>query len=345
MIGKSGAVNVYSPTNGIVDEVFIKNEDVVKKAQELFTVKSTATQQEQQRAYADYMTAKSTLETATATNHSLQAAMFEAWDEFRELATNDTYENADGTPKHTERALPEFHIAEKNWLAAEQKFKTQQSVIAQAQAQLSSATLLYEATKNATVKATADGVVSNLSVVPGSIVSINTALAPTTPVLSIGNFAIHEVIVSLGENDIPKVEPGQRAVIEVDAIDGKTFSGIVRRVDKIGTEVRGVIRYNLYVELLEDDPDFRPGMSVDVDITARELANVLIVPNTAVKPYQGGRAVRVPSRQKGKFDYIPVEIGTRGNKYTEIIKGLSDGQTIITTLTSEEAKKKGFLGL
>lgn len=344
MIAKSGTVNVYSPTNGFVEKVLVQNDDVVKKDQELFTVKSTATQQESQQAYANYMTARSTLDTAIATRHSLQASMFEAWDEFRELATSDTYENDDGTPKNTERAHPEFHVAEKNWLAAEQKFKTQQNAIAQAQAQVASTWLLYQATQNSTVKATADGTVSNLSVVSGSTVSVNSPASPAPPVLSIGNFTVTEVVASLGENDIAKIEPGHNASVEVDAVDGKTFDAIVRRVDKIGTDFQGVMRYNVYLELTETDPDFRPGMSADVDITARRLNQVLSVPNAAVKPYQGGRAVRVPGTQKGTFDYVPVRIGIRGDKYTQIINGLSDGQTIITTLTSEEAKKTGPLG-
>src|SRR5688572_20805943 len=53
----SGRVEVQSPTNGVVRQVLVKNGDVVTKGQILFTVESSATEQEQRSAYADYLAA------------------------------------------------------------------------------------------------------------------------------------------------------------------------------------------------------------------------------------------------------------------------------------------------
>ena len=82
-------------------------------------------------------------------------------------------------------------------------------------------------------------------------------------------------------------------------------------------------------------------MSVDADIKTKTAKNVLIVPNSSVKPYQGGRAVRVPG-EKGEVKFIPVEIGIRGIKNTQILSGIRQGQEVITALSNESIKRPGL---
>ncbi len=340
----NGKVDIYSPTTGVIDTLLVANGDTVTEKQELFSAKSSATEQEKQTAYASYLTAQTTLEAAQATLFSLQADMFDAWDTYRTLATGDKYENSDGTPKNEQRALPEFHIAQKDWYAAEAEYKNQQTVISKAQAQVNYTWLAYQATQNITVKSPIAGTVSNVSVIPGSNVTIYSLLAPATPVLSISNFSKTEAKILFGEDDIVKIKTGQEAQVSVDAVDNKTYKGKVQRIDSIGTEVKGVIRYSVYIEILDPDEKLRPGMNVDVNIVTNKLSNVLTVSNSAIKPYKGGKAVRVPGAKKGEVDYVPVKVGIRGDKNTEIIEGLSEGQTIISSLASEEAKKTGLFG-
>lgn len=341
-LSASGKADIYSPTTGIISEVFVTNGEEVTPGQTLFTAQSIATPQEKQAAYADYMSAKSTLDGAQATLNSLQSSMFSAWDTYKTLAENDTYENADGSPKADQRNLPEFHIAQKNWYAAEAQFKNQQTVISSAQARTSAAWLAYQATQNSTVTAPIAGKVANLSVAKGASVGVNSALAPTEPVLSIADFSVTEAKILLGEDDISKIKVAQKVSITIDAVPGKTYTGIVRRVDTIGTLVKGVIRYGVYIEVTDADKNIRPGMNIDASIHTGEARGVLIVPNTAVKPYQGGKAVRVPGKTKGAVDYLPVVVGMRGEKLTEIKQGLSENQIIITSLVSETKKKSPF---
>ena len=342
-ISSSARTDVYSPTNGIVETVLIKNGEQVTAGRELFTIISSSTEQEKSQALANYLTAKNTLDTANATLFSLQSTMFSQWDTFKALAENDTYETSEGTPKYENRTLPAFLIAERDWLAAEANYKKQQSVIRQAQAQVASTSLLYQATQNATVKANADGTIYNLSIAPGNSVKINTASSPTTPLATIANRGITEVFVSLSENDIAKVRQEQQALIEVNAVNDKSYDGIVRRVDTIGTDEGGVIRYKAYMEMTNPDDALRPGMNADLKITTNTATDVLTVPNSSIKPYQGSRAVRVPD-EKGEIKYIPVEIGIKGEEKTQVTKGLEEGQEIIISLSNEQIKRPGLFG-
>lgn len=333
-IAVSGRVDVQSPTNGVIKEVFVKNGDIVKKGQALFTVESSATEQEQRSAHADYLAAKAALDNANATLNALQAELFR---------TNQIFVNDRGVdnPTKDQKDDPVYIQQNANWLKAEADYKNQQTVIAQAQAKVSSALLAYQATQNATVKATLAGKVSNLAVTTGSGVSAATLTSSPRPVLTISSQGSTEVIVSLSESDIAKVQEGQEAIIEINAIDNETYNGIVRRVDEVGTDNGGVIRYNAYIEVLEADSRIRSGMTVDVDIITKKLHNVLSVPNSAVKPYQGGRAVRVYDAGKRDFVYKPVTVGVRGNSRTQILDGIEEGQEVVTSLSNEQLKRSG----
>ena len=58
---QAAQVSVYSTSNGVVGELYVKNGDSVQVGQELFKVKSTSTDQEEATAYASYLTALNNL--------------------------------------------------------------------------------------------------------------------------------------------------------------------------------------------------------------------------------------------------------------------------------------------
>lgn len=347
-IRSTAKTDVYSPATGIVETVSVHNADNVLVGQELFTVRSTATEQEKAQAWAAYLSAKNTLDTAQTTMLSLQSTMFSKWKTYKDLAQGDEYENSDGTPRHDQRANPVFHIAEKDWLAAEGNYKKQQDVIAQAQAALSSAYLLYQATQNSTVKATSNGAVANLSVATGDTVTAKTAAStPKTPALLIVTDTAETVIrLSINEVDIPKIMPGQKASITIDAIPESAFSGTVTAVDSVGTEDQGIITYTVLVSVPDAGPAVRPGMTANVDIEVDAAENVLVVPNTAIKPYAGKKAVQILDPQTKEPTFIPVDIGLKSTEKTEIVSGIAEGQYVIagTKNGAVSGSRGGFFG-
>ena len=336
-VRKGASTDVISPSTGIVDEVLVENGDTVVVGDVLFTVTSTATEQEKSAAYSSYLTAQTVLNTANATAHSLHSTMLSKWKTFYDLATNSTYEK-DGSPKDDNRTAVEFHTAKDDWLSAEAKYKDQQTAIAQGQADVNSKSLLFQATQNAEVVAQANGIIANLALAKG-----NGVAAADTALTIVSDTKNELVNVSINEIDIPKIKKGQKAVVTVDALDDKKFDGLVDRVDSVGVSTQGVITYTVYVLLVDSDPRIRTGMTANVDIETETVENALSVPNSAVKPYQGGRAVRI---LKGKDPtYIPVQIGVRGDERTEILDGLSEGQIIITGATNESVqRRRGLFG-
>lgn len=339
-----GSTKVYSPTNGTVVELYVENGDSVAVGDELFKVVSTATEEEKQEASAAYFKASSDQAAASANSNSLRSSMYSAWESFRDLATDTTYQDGSGNPKAKEREATEFQTLQDDWLAAEKLYKNSQTQISAAAAAASAANLAYQATQNAVVKATGNGMIQNISISKGGKVQANiqTVLSSSTvgPALLITTSKTR-IKALIGQSDVAKVKPGQKVILDPDAYQDIEFEGVVERVDEIGVETSGVVGYGVYIALVKSDDRLKTGMTFDAEIETEKVDNALTVNNSAVVLYKGGRAVRVKGKNS-EIEYVPVAIGLRGNERTQILKGVSDNQEVITSLSNEQVKRPGL---
>src|SRR5882724_4237392 len=342
-VAAGSQVSVGSPADGIIQEVSVKNGDTVSAGQNLFQVNATATPQEQASAYADYLSAQNNLNTAKSKMNSLQSALFKA---------NQTFINDKGisNPSDQQKSDPTYIEENADWLQAEADYTNQQGVISQAQAALNNASLAYQATQNAIVTAPVGGTVANLSVLVGSSVSAvnnntsntNNSSATTTssssstsssPVIVNGDFSMLSIKAQVSEVDIPNVHVGQKATVTLDAFADKTFVGTVTSVDTIGTTSSGVVTYNVYISLVEPPATIQPGMTASVIIQTNRKEDVLQVPTSAIQTTNGTPTVRV--LKNGQVTAVPVETGITSDSTTEITSGLSEGDTVVTSIVSQ----------
>jgi multidrug resistance efflux pump len=170
--------------------------------------------------------------------YSMQASMFTDWDTFMQIAQNSTYQNEDGTPNHVNRSLPEFHIANDNWLASEAKYKNQQNVVTQAQTALSAAWSSYQQT-SPVIYAPISGTVTGFSLQEGSVIvaSTNTSNSAqsATKIASIKtNKSLPMVSVNLTEIDVPKVSIGDKATITLSVFGQDVYRKSIS-IDTAGT--------------------------------------------------------------------------------------------------------------
>ena len=99
------------------------------------------------------------------------------------------------------------------------------------------------------------------------------------------------VDVEVSEVDINSVSAGQPVSLTFDAILGKEYHGEVVEVAKTGTSVQGVVSFKVTVELMDADEDVKPGMTAAVNIVVKELQDVVLIPNRAVRLSDGSRVV------------------------------------------------------
>lgn len=311
---------VTSPTNGTITELFVQNNTVVKKGDQLFHIESSATADQQKKAYADYLAAQSVVNADKADAYTLQSLMFSKWDTFFHLATNSTYQNGDGSPNTTNRILPEFTTAQDDWLASEARYKNQQGVLAKDQAALASALLTYNETKSVTVTAPAAGTVTNLTAQIGDQVEA----AATRPVLLITDFSNPVIVSDIDQDNIPHLAVGQQAQIVFDALPDQTYSGYVSVIDANGTKVQGTVTFRTIITLSHVSPQMHPNMTATITIETAKRVGVLTVPNDALTHTNGHWYVQRTHTNARSL----VTIGVQGTTSTEITGGLRDGDTI-----------------
>jgi HlyD family secretion protein len=187
------------------------------------------------------------------------------------------------------------------------------------------------------VTAPFDGVIAKIQTQPWAQASSGGAVV---------TMITHQMIatVTLNEVDVAKVKETQKATLTFDAIDSLSLTGEVVEVSPLGTVSQGVVSYEVKVAFDSQDDRIKSGMSVSVSIVTEVKADVLAVPNAAVK-VQGTQhyvqTIDLPTGIKAGTDglyisaqtpnRVTVEIGTANDTLTEITSGLKEGDQVITS--------------
>ena len=343
--GQVLSVNVMSANtkaSGIVKKVYVQDGDYVNKGDKILEINlDFQGQQKNVSAWSSYLSAKNSLESARASQYTLQVDLFSKWDSFKELAESDDYEESDGTPKYEQRALPEFHIPEKQWLAAELKYKNQEQVISQAQVGLNSSWLNYVQT-SPTITAPTSGIITSLMFAEGmSIGSLDTGNTTSNQkVATIKTEGMPIVSVNLSEIDVSQVEIGQKATITLDGITDKTFIGEIIGIDRIGETTSGVTQYPAIIRLDSSSREILPNMTVTANIIIDRKENVLLIPSSAVQTQDEQNFIKILKGDQAQS--ISVETGLVSDTQTEIVSGLEEGDLVITgTVSSVGSQENG----
>ncbi|HXQ35389.1 MAG TPA: efflux RND transporter periplasmic adaptor subunit, partial [Anaerolineales bacterium] len=136
------------------------------------------------------------------------------------------------------------------------------------------------------------------------------------------------VDVEVSEVDINSVSIDQTVSLSFDAILNKDYHGKVVQVAKAGNDVNGVVSFTVTVELTDVDEQVKPGMTAAVNITVREMQDILLVPNRAVRLVDGSRVVYLlVENQPVKTE---IGLGPSSDTMSVIADGdIKEGDTVI----------------
>ncbi|WP_260927990.1 efflux RND transporter periplasmic adaptor subunit [Novosphingobium sp. 9] len=164
----------------------------------------------------------------------------------------------------------------------------------------------------AVIRSPVSGVVLARQVDPGQTVASSFS-TPTLFVIA-EDLSKMKLEVSIDEADVGTVKDGQKATFTVDAFPSQTFDAQITRVE-IGSNLTvssssssssssttsstssssssgQVVSYAADLSVANNDLKLRPGMTATADIVTSDKANVLMIPNTALrfKPAEGAGA-------------------------------------------------------
>ena len=332
----ANSASVTTQTSGVVSKIYVQNGQKVATGDPIAEVELDMDgRQRSAQALAGYQSAKNALDNANTSLYTLQSTLFTEWKSYMDAAQSSTYQNSDGSPKTEERTLPQYMSTYDDWLASEAKYKTQQNVIVQAQTSLTSAWASYQQA-SPVIYAPISGTISGLSLQVGSVLSAQTGSSGNSAAQRIANIkteATPTVTVNLTQIDAPKIATGNKATVTFDAFPDKTYTGVVVSIDTTGSVSSGVTTYPAVIKLDTGSEEIFPNMSAQASIITQVKDNAILVPAGAVSTVDGSSTVRI--MKNGTPSEVMVELGLSSDTQTEILSGVSEGDTVVTGTTTQ----------
>jgi HlyD family secretion protein len=231
---------------------------------------------------------------------------------------------------------------EKSLVLLDMQVKSSEQAVKQAQQAVGLARMSLDDVrrqmKEATIYAPFEGVVAMVLAKEGDIVP-SPSYAPQI-IVQITDPDSLELLIDVDEIDIPLVETGQTAVVEVDALQDTIIAGRVTAVYPVPTEVGGIVLFKVRIGLeTPEDAGIKVGMSASADIVSEEHTGVLIIPSRAIGKNDQGRVV-VKVKADDKIQEREIEVGLDDGLKAEVINGLNEGETVVV-----EVKVKSTSGM
>lgn len=214
--------------------------------------------------------------------------------------------------------------------------------LAVAQSQVDSAQVAVDQARrrldSAVLRAPFDGVVEKVAIDEGQLV------AAGTPAVIIADTSAFHIQVAVDEMDVALVREGQVARITLDALPDTEIMGHVERIGLAGSQATGVVTYDVRVAIDPTDAPLRAGMSATLDILVAEKDNALVLPNRAIRTdgKTGQRYVEV--LRGGQAVRVDIKPGIRDERYTEILEGPAEGETVLITTVSSGQQLRSLFG-
>ncbi|MFZ4813653.1 MAG: efflux RND transporter periplasmic adaptor subunit [Phototrophicaceae bacterium] len=144
--------------------------------------------------------------------------------------------------------------------------------------------------------------------------------------------------VQIDEIDIRSIQPGTRAIVEIDAIDGLRLDATVLSIALLGTPTSGgIVNYDAEIQLLESDPRVRVGMTAQADMIVEERSDVTVLPNNYIRvDRRQNRAFVNLVDENNTITEVEVSLGLRGEETSEVISGVAEGDIIAADLTGTQ---------
>lgn len=344
-------VELKSKASGEIIELPIEEGDMVKKGQLIARLDQTTAKNDFDQAEADLEVAKVALSQADK-QAQRQNQLYE-----RGLISESDYENA--------------------ILAKEQA----NSNLVRAKTALEYA---KERLSDTIIKSPIDGIVLRKLVEKGQIIASGiSAVTGGTAIATVADMSRAYVRTSVDEVDIGQIELNQKATVIAETYPDREFHGELLRIHPLAKVEQNVTTFDVTIEVDNSEGLLMAGMNASVEIVAGFKENALLVPRDALtdmrsiarmvgfNPMGAGQGAGMrgsgggsptggppgmredkstnPKRMviliaNGQEEPREVEIGLSNFEKAEILSGLTEGDTVLTTVTSKALQdREAFL--
>ncbi len=317
-IGPAEQVSVRPEVSGKIDKLPVDIGDKAKKDALLFTLDDSDLQTERSSHVTEIDAAKLQIEAAqlqlekNRLNFERTKQLYDS-----KLLAQEVFDNTKA----------DFDLSRNNLAQSKNNLERAQKALQAVEDKISKTKIL----------APFDCTILTRPVSVGQAVSGASGVNSGTEVLTIANLGDMIITAHINQADVVRLRVGQKVDVEVEAIPGLKFAGIVDRVAPQATIRNGIKGYTTRIMLKNADQAVRPGMTANLTIPLANADNVLAVPLAAVFTDQGERYIYV--KKEEKFVRTPVKVGVSDYDFAEITSGLEGGETVSLVVPAEEIGK------
>lgn len=340
------SVDIQADISGRIIGVRVEEGDQVQKGDTLLQIDPTTYRAAVQQARAAVAQAEAQLAQSRANVDQASRSLDRMQTLKRDnpaLVSDEQLELAQ-TSYHVQRALAE---------AAEHGVRQAQAALREAIDRLA----------KTVITAPMSGLVTRVNVEEGETAIIGTMNNPGTILLTVSDLSEMEAVVEVDETDVPEIELGDSASVEIDAYPNRRFTG---RVAKIGHSAllqtpstpsfasrssNQSVDFEVVIGLDQPPPGLRPDLSATADVVTATRDSVLSIPIIALTLQDLGAKERAPREserdtlalgvgndkevegvyvvQDGRVQFHAVKVGIAGTNHFEVLEGLEEGEEIV----------------
>ena len=335
-------VNIGSEESGLIDAVYVQNNDRVTKGQPLARLDLSRLHDSLVQSQASLLAAQASVQQGQATVEQTTANLAREEQVFK-LSGGKVPSQTELSTARADRARAVANVAQARAQVAQAR-----AAVSTNQTNLSKGTIYAPVT----------GVVLSRQVEPGQTVAASFNVATLFTIAE--DLSAMKLEVKVDEADVGELHSGAPATFTVDAYPGRVFPATVTRVDlganatpsvnsagTTSTTASTVVAYTAVLSVANGDLLLKPGMTATADIVTSQRRGVLLAPNAALrfeptlKPDKGGVVIGPPpgmgqakpkraaagrgARQQvftlgldGKPKSVPVVIGDTDGSRTEV---------------------------
>ena len=311
---------VYAKSSGVLEKVWVKEGDMVKKGQILFTLsnqvsKLNADNAALTAANSDYRANMDKLNDLNLTielgkkkmdnDLSMLNRQRKLWNE--QIGTRYELEQRELAYSNSKTAYESARLRYSE-LKKQLNFSSQQAK--------KSLSVSQSMLSDYTVRSEFNGKVYSILKEQGEMVS------PQMPLAIIGDASSYTLILQVDENDIVQVSPGQKIFITMDSYKDQLFEASITKVNPLMNERTRT--FEVEANFTKSPDMLYPNLTLEANIVLRTKGNALTIPR---KYLIDDEFVMISKKEKRK-----VKIGLKDYQKAEILEGLTKEDKIYIDL-------------
>ncbi len=165
--------------------------------------------------------------------------------------------------------------------------------------------------------------------ISGSVIQLSAAkdgfVSAGAPVATVSSLSDMKVSLFVAESLVSKLHKGEQAMVTVGAL-GKNFQGTIQTVASAANQTK---LYGVQIAIPEEaTAGLLNGMFADVKLFTDSKEDVVVIPTEAILVDGSGQYVVILDKEN-LARKTPVQAGLVGDGVTEILEGLSGGETLV----------------